>query len=95
MIRCRRFRTFNIVDNFNREVLAIEIDLSLPAQRVVRVLDRIAAQRGYPEKIRCDNGSEFISIALADWAEEYGVLLDFIQPGKPIQNSFIERFNRT
>jgi len=91
----RRFRTFNIVDDFNREILAIEVDLSLPAQRVVRVFDRIVAERGYPEKIRCDNGPEFISLALADWADEHGVLLDFIQPGKPTQNSFIERFNRT
>jgi len=59
------------------------------------VLDRIASQRGYPEKMRLDNGPEFISVALADWAEENQVMLDFIQPGKPTQNSFIERFNRT
>lgn len=62
---------------------------------MTRVLDRIALERGYPRKIRSDNGPEFISIALADWAEDHGVMLDFIEPGKPTQNSFIERFNRT
>lgn len=91
----RRFRTFNVLDDFNREALAIEIDLNIPAQRVIRVLDRIALTRGYPNKLRLDNGPEFISIALASWAEAHGVELEFIQPGKPTQNSFIERFNRT
>ena len=64
----RRFRTFNVVDDYNREALAIEIDLSLPSVRVVRVLERIVAWRGYPVKIRMDNGPEFISLTLADWA---------------------------
>lgn len=91
----RRFRTFNVVDDFNREALAIEIDSGLPARRVVRVLDNIALFRGYPKKLRLDNGPEFISLTLADWAEKNGVVLEFIQPGKPTQNSFIERFNRT
>ncbi|KTC86541.1 ISxcC1 transposase [Legionella brunensis] len=59
------------------------------------MLDGIAANRGYPAKLRLDNGPEFISLVLADWAEKYGVILEFIQPGKPTQNSFIERFNRT
>lgn len=89
----RRFRTFNVVDDFNREALAVEVDLNLPATRVIRVLDRIAAWRGYPAKLRLDNGPEFIAAALADWAEEKGVALEFIQPGKPMQNGFIERFN--
>ncbi len=66
----RRFRTFNVVDDFNREALAIEIDLNIPAQRVVRVLDRIVANRGYPLKIRMDNGPELVSLTLAQWAEE-------------------------
>ncbi|MNC01055.1 Integrase core domain protein [compost metagenome] len=88
----RRFRTFNVVDDFNREALAIEIDLNIPAQRVVRVLDRIVANRGYPLKMRMDNGPELISLALAQWAEDHGVMLEFIKPG---QNAFIERFNRT
>lgn len=91
----RRFRTFNVVDDYNREVLAIEIDLNLPAERIIRVLDRVASWRGYPLKIRMDNGSEFISLKLADWAEEHEVELEFIQHGKPFQNLYIERFNRT
>jgi putative transposase len=91
----RQFRTFNGVDDFNREVLAIEIDLGLPTARVVRVLERIIAWRGYPSKLRMDNGPEFISTALADWAEQHHVALEFIKLGTPTQNSFIERFNRT
>ena len=91
----RRFRTFNVVDDFNREALAIEVDLNLPAPRVIRVLDRIVAWRGYPEKMRMDNGPEFISAVLAEWADDNNVVLDFIQPGKPTQNSYVERFNRT
>ncbi|UJD95201.1 IS3 family transposase [Lelliottia amnigena] len=91
----RRFRTFNVVDDFNREAIAIEIDLNIPAQRVIRVLDRIVANRGYPLQLRMDNGPEFISLALAQWAEDHGVRLEFIRPGKPTQNAFIERFNRT
>ena len=91
----RRFRTFNVVDDFNREGLAIEVDFNLPAERVVRTLDRIAAERGYPRKLRLDNGPELISITLADWAEEHNVLLEFIKPGRPMQNGFIERFNRS
>jgi putative transposase len=90
-----RFRTFNVVDDFNREALTIAIDFNLPAQRVVRELDQIAALRGYPLKLRTDNGPEFIAVALADWAEQHGVTLEFIKPGKPMQNGFIERFNRS
>jgi len=91
----RRFRTFNVVDDFNREALAIEVDLNLPAVRIIRVLDRIADWRGYPAKLRMDNGPEFIALATADWAEEHDVDLEFIQPGRPMQNGFIERFNRS
>ena len=91
----RRFRTLNIVDDFSREALAIEIDVGLSAERVQRVLDRVVAWRGYPSKLRMDNGPEFISTTLADWAEEHTVELEFIQPGKPTQNAYIERFNRT
>ena len=91
----RRFRTFNVVDDFNREVLAIEVDFNLPAARVVRTLERIAAERGYPLKLRLDNGPELVSVTLADWAEQHSVTLEFIKPGKPMQNGFIERFNRT
>ncbi len=91
----RRFRTFNVVDDFSREVLAIEVDIGLPSERVVRVLERIVAWRGYPTKMRMDNGPELISATLAEWAEENKVDMEFIQPGKPTQNSYIERFNRT
>ena len=91
----RRFRTFNLVDDFNREALAIEVDLNLPALRVIRVLERAVAWRGYPKKLRMDNGPEFISTTLAEWAEEHNIQLEFIQPGTPTQNSYVERFNRT
>jgi len=84
-----------VVDDFNREALTIAIDFNLPAQRVVRELDQIAALRGYPLKLRTDNGPEFIAVALADWAEQHEVRLEFIKPGKPMQNGFIERFNRS
>lgn len=91
----RRFRTFNVIDDHRRECLAIEIDLNLGGKRVVRVLDRIAEMRGYPAKIRFDNGPELTSIAVAEWAEANQVDLDFIEPARPMQNGFIERFNRT
>lgn len=91
----RSFRTFNVIDDFNREGLRIEIDTSLPGPRVVRALDELAEVRGVPGRLRLDNGPEFISQALGDWAERRGVQLQFIQPGKPTQNAYIERFNRT
>jgi putative transposase len=91
----QRFRTFNVLDDFSRECLAIEVDTNLPAARIVRVLDRIVAWRGLPEKLRMDNGPELISVTLADWAEANSVELEFIQPGKPTQNSYVERFNKT
>jgi putative transposase len=73
---------------------AIEVDLSLPSARVVRVLERIVVWRNYPVKIGMDNGPEFISVTLADWADKHFIQLEFIQPGKPTQNSYVERFNR-
>jgi putative transposase len=91
----RTIRTLNIIDEFNREGLWIEVDTSIPAARVVRVLDMLALWRGYPMQLRLDNGPELISQTLADWAAEHDVALAFIQPGKPAQNAFIERFNRT
>jgi len=91
----RTIRTLNIIDDFNREGLWIEVDTSIPAARVVRVLDMLALWRGYPKQLRLDNGPELISHTLADWAAEHDVVLAFIQPGKPAQNAFIERFNRT
>jgi len=91
----RRFRTFNIIEEFNREALRIEIDRGLPAARVVRALDELIEVRGKPKRLRLDNGPELVSQALADWAKEHRVTLQFIQPGKPTQNAYIERFNRT
>lgn len=91
----QRFRTLNLIDDYNREALAIEVDTSLPCPRVVRVLERVAQWRGYPQRIRIDNGPEFISTALMQWGQRHNVLLQFIQPGQPAQNAYIERFNRT
>jgi len=95
LVNGRTIRTLNIIDDFNREGLWIEVDTSIPAARVVRVLDMLALWRGYPKQLRLDNGPELISQTLADWAVEHDVALAFIQPGKPAQNAFIERFNRT
>ena len=89
----RRFRILNIIDDYNRESLAIEIDTSLPAQRVIRVLERLIETRDIPEKIRVDNGPEFISERLKAFCETKGIELKFIQPGKPVQNAFVERNN--
>lgn len=91
----RVFRTFNIVDDFAREALAIEIDTSLPAARVVRVLENLVAWRGLPRAIRCDNGPEFLAQGFVAWCRERAIEIRYIQPGKPNQNAFIERFNRT
>lgn len=89
----RRFRTLNVIDDFNREVLGIEVDFSLPASRVVRLLGHLVAQHGRPTKLRCDNGPELISRALSEWCEGQGIVLHWIQPGKPTQNAYVERFN--
>ena len=91
----RTFRILNIIDEFNREGLWIEVDISIPGARVVRVLDMLALWRGFPKQLRLDNGPELITQTLADWAAKHEVTLAFIQPGKPAQNAFIERFNRT
>jgi putative transposase len=91
----RTIRALNIIDDFNREALWIEIDTSLPSARVVRALDILALWRGYPKQLRLDNGPEFISQNLELWADEHDVDLGFIDPGKPAQNAYIERFNRT
>ena len=89
----RRFRSLTLVDTFTKESLVIEVDTSLTGQRVVRVLERISENRGLPEYIRVDNGPEFISKALDEWAYRKQVKLDFIRPGKPTENGHIESFN--
>ncbi|WP_419779002.1 IS3 family transposase [Maridesulfovibrio sp.] len=91
----RSFRLLNVIDDFNREGLSIEVDLSLPADRVVRTLNQIIEWRGKPEAIRCDNGPEYISNRLLLWAEKEKIRLEYIQPGNPQQNAYVERFNRT
>jgi putative transposase len=91
----RSFRLFNVMDDFNREGLAVEVDLSLPSERVIRTLERIIEWRGKPTAIRCDNGPEYISGALLGWAERKQIRIEHIQPGKPQQNAYVERFNRT
>mgnify|MGYP003867008711 FL=1 len=91
----RPFRTLNVIDESNREILAIEIDISLPAARVVRTLEQLEEIHGLPNAIRLDNGSELRSAVFMGWCEEKGIALQFIQPGKPQQNAFIERFNKT
>lgn len=91
----RLLRTFNVIDDYNREGLVIEVDLSLPSQRVIRALEQVIEWRGKPDAIRLDNGPEYIAQALVDWANDHRITLMYIQPGKPTQNAYIERFNRT
>lgn len=91
----RCIRLLNVIDDFNREGLGIEIDFSLPAERVERALEQIIEWRGCPKEIRCDNGPEYISARLRSWANRKGIHLRYIQPGKPQQNGYIERYNRT
>ena len=91
----RSFRTLNVLDDFNREGLAIEVDFSLPSERVVRTLNQVIAWRGTPLAIRLDNGPEYVSGRLQNWAENAGIGLIYIQRGKPQQNAYVERYNRT
>ena len=91
----RRFRTLNVLDEGVREALDIVIDTSIPGGRLVRTLEQLSRWRGLPQVIRCDNGPELLSQAFVDWCEENSVEIRYIQPGKPNQNAYIERFNRT
>lgn len=91
----KRFRTFNVLDDFNREILAIEIDTSLTSSRLIRVFERLQEQRGLPHVLRVDNGPEFLSHTFVNWARSVGMMIQYIQPGKPNQNAYVERFNRT
>jgi putative transposase len=91
----RSFRLFNVIDDFNREALGIEVDFSLPAERVIRSLEQIIEWRGLPSVLRCDNGPEYVSEKVMTWAKKRGIQIDYIQPGKPQQNAYVERFNRT
>jgi putative transposase len=89
----QKFRAFTLVDPYTRECPALEVDTSLPSLRVIRVLERLAQQRGLPEEITCDNGPEFVSRRLQAWCAQKGVLLRYIAPGKPMQNGHAESFN--
>jgi putative transposase len=91
----RSFRLFNVIDDFNREGLGIEVDFSLPSVRVTRALDQIIEWRGKPQMIRCDNGPEYISNVTLEWAKERSIRIENIQPGQPQQNAYVERYNRT
>lgn len=89
------FRSLNIIDDYNREALNITVDTSLASKRVIRELDKLIAWRGQPGRIRVDNGPEFIAEALREWSIERGIDIKFIEKGKPHQNGFMERFNRS
>lgn len=89
----KRFRTLNVIDEGTRECLAIEVDTSLPAERVIRVLEQLKEDRGLPDQIRLDNGPELIADSFSTWCEAQGIKLAYIQKGKPQQNGFAERFN--
>lgn len=91
----RRFRTFNVVDDFNREILHIEVDTSISSLRLVRIFEQLQRDHGLPQVLRTDNGPEFLGEAFVQWAKTNGMALQYIQPGKPNQNAYIERFNRT
>jgi putative transposase len=90
-----RFRLFNVLDDFNREAVAIEADTSLRSSRLVRIFERLKDERGLPDLLRVDNGPEFLGQIFVDWCQEHGILINYIEPGKPNQNAFIERFNRS
>lgn len=91
----RRFRTFNVVDDFNREALHIEVDTSISSTRLVRIFEQLKRDHGLPQVLRTDNGPEFLGEAFVQWAKLNGMAIRYIQPGKPNQNAYIERFNRT
>jgi len=91
----RAYRSLNVIDDFNRQMLCAEIDCSLPTQRVTRALEQVFEWRGKPRAIRSDNGPEYVSHEMRTWANKHDIELRFTQPGKPQQNAYIERFNRT
>jgi putative transposase len=95
LFNTRTFRTLNIIDDYNREALWIEIGLSIGAKSVVDVLDFLITERGKPKEIRVDNGPEFTSVYFENWCHKHRIQIKFTQPGKPTQNAFIERFNRS
>ena len=93
--KCFDRRTFNVIDESNREALGIEVGTSIPGARVIRVLERMIDLYGQPRAIRLDNGPEFIAAGFEEWCQQRNIARLYITPGKPDQNAFIERFNRT
>ncbi len=91
----RRFRTLNVIDEANREALAIQVAQSLPASMLIRTMDRLVDWYGAPKSIRMDNGPEMTSREFVAWAQRRGIALNYIEPGEPNQNAYVERFNRT
>lgn len=90
-----RFRLFNLIDDYNREAIAIEVDTSLRSVRLVRLFERIRSERSLPDILRTDNGPEFLGEVFTNWCTEHGIFINYIATGKPYQNAFIERFNRS
>lgn len=95
LIDGRHYRLFNVIDDFKREGLAMEAGFSLPTLRVIRTLEQLLEWRDKPQILRCDNGPEFVSHEFTRWAKKKGIRIEYIQPGNPQQNAYIERYNRT
>jgi putative transposase len=95
LMQGRSFRSFNVIDDYNREALHITLDTSITSTRVIRELEQLVQWRGRPEQIRVDNGPEFVAQAMSKWCEDHNIDLVYIQKGKPCQNAYVERFNRT
>lgn len=91
----RRFRTANVINDCNREAMGILMAFSLPATRITLWLDRLASRRGYPQRLRVDSGPENLARHFTEWAKQHHIEICYIQPGKPAQNAYIERFNRS
>lgn len=91
----RKFRTLNVMDDYNRQAIAVEVAHSMPAVVVTSFMERIIKEKGKPKRIRTDNGPEFISKEFREWCTANDILIQYIQPGRPMQNGYIERFNRT
>ncbi len=95
LLHGRRFRTFDVIDDFNRKVISIEAEFSFPALGAVQAMKRAIGEHGKPEKVRADNGPEFMALDFSRWCKAQGIEIQYIQPGKPMQNGFVERFDRT